>query len=266
MPTAHDLYRDILEFLARRTIARSEGPHDLSEPEGNMDAPDWNGQAPTTVPTYRPLLLPLTTIGKGELAVQAALYSHLICKRWNAVTEAAPDQKSDRIDILVLDNTFSPLAVIELKHYSIHQTWKPPSPCRLLTSMDADIAKRGCQSIYGYLIQKAIPIIRVGLMTAIISPSAVTLRRASPPPFPSFLKTRSYISTGAKDTLSAFSPPWKSNTSAGRFQAFMPSVLTWYKSSSSAAGHAGWGPRESFFHDPSKTFIDGYVGYVCVMS
>lgn len=266
MPTADDLYRDILDFLARGT-----GPHDLSAPPDITALPDWNQQAQKEAPTARhlfPQLLPLTTIGSGELAVQAALFSHLLCKQWNAVTEAAPDQSSDRIDILILDRLFNPLALIELKHYSIHQPWDPKNtnrPSELLRQMDNDLTKRVAQSIYGTPISTAIPLIRVGLMTAIVSPSAQTLRTTSNL-FPSFLRKVSYIGTGSNDTLSAFSKPWSSNTSAGRFEAFLLAVHRWYKSSSSTMGNAGWGPNEVFSHGPGKTDIEGYVGYVCVMT
>ncbi|MCX9157813.1 hypothetical protein OPU71_16945 [Niveibacterium sp. 24ML] len=255
MTTAQQLYNDILNFLARGTAADpTAGPYKLSTREPLVKPSDWNELPPTTVKCQ---LLPLTTIGKGELSVQAALYAYLVSKDWIAVTEAAPDTGSDRADILVLDNNFTPLAAIELKHHSIHQPWQRGT-LPLLDLMDEDLKKRTAQSFYG----QPRPLIRIGLMTAIVSPTAKVLRTPSPPCFPSFLRRESYIARGTKDSLFAFKAPSQKNSSAQRFSDFIPAVQRWHKT---GIGHAGWGPLEKFRHDPSGADIVGCVGYVCVM-
>lgn len=205
MPTAHDLYLDILEFLARGTSPGSlEGPHDINNGVPVQPAPGWG--SPTHLSHLSTGLLPTCALGKGERSAHAKLHAYL------AGLIAANDQlkyfiisefplvkkgvgPAETIDLLVLDSTGDPIAAIELKHMSCHQANGPAyllEPNNLArsskraaytqtpkgvafppaSSLDADYLKCSAASIHfpGFsTIGTPLPLIQVGLLTAIHS-------------------------------------------------------------------------------------------------
>lgn len=281
MPTAQDVYEDILNFLARGTSPSLEtglqNPAEASAVAGtpNNAFRDCDDPAPFSLRATAHQLLPLTTAGKGELSVHFELHAHLRSKGYCVLSEVPPDPKTapanedtrnrDRLDMVVFDSYVeTPIAVIELKHHSVHQS----ASTTLLKAIKIDYEKRSKQTFAKLSIGSSIPLVQVGLLTAISSPAWVS--HHSNPFTPNFIRT--YVApplatkkeTATSDAMSVAPTP----ASLRRWQVFPADVAKRCKSH-------GWpyrqvafgpGPREQYFHSPSGVTIDGYVGYVCVMT
>lgn len=263
MPTADDLYLDILKFLARGANPNSpEGPHDLASGANTPPVPICG--EPIRLSQSHAALLPTCTLGKGELSAHFELHASLRTKGHRVISEVPPDpltatSNRDRLDLVALDAGGSPIAVVELKHHSVHQS----ASTTLLKALDTDFSKRHIQSIAGHTIAPPkVPLIQIGLLTAICSPDWRTHSPISCSP--NFLRT--YVDPIKHSDAMNTMPPAPSTT---RFKNYYADIEKWRHAHPSwpyAQGVFGWGPCEQYGHTPSGLTVSGFVGYVCVMT
>lgn len=201
--------------------------------------------------------------------MQAALYCFLECLGYKVLPEFSVSNGSSRaqsVDLLVLDQAYSPIAAIELKSYSIHQsggagrllTSPPPTAKgRFAPSIDEDYRKRHGNTFpwLSSLVaptshpSTSIPLIQIGLLTAVQNPSgslshpARALRTWASRPVPGGWRTAAQLGINN----------WWS-TASGRY----------------SAGCHGWGPQQTYSIPPgirnSHFPVEGHVAYVCVMT
>ena len=289
--TPTTLFEDIQEFLARQSQENSaDGPYVLPIKNGTELSPSPKSSDASETPVGQnisPLkFLPYCTLGKGERSIHFLLFRFLVC-RGHCVIPEFPLDGRDSLDLLVLDERDEPMAAIELKHYSVHQTngvgqlLNTEVPLAVAPSdkkkqrkpsLDGDYDKRkfsavkwasGSRSLIANKtsddIGIVIPLVQIGLLTAICSPSGGANHPAA------FL--RSYVKGKAIT---------KSNSSNSYYS--VPRIVgDWYanhqKNSRYSKGIWGWGPVESFFllaqsppWQPNSFPVVGRVGYVCVMT
>jgi hypothetical protein len=233
-----DLFEEIVRFLKHR-------PH-------------------SAIVTCNEVFLTHCVLGKGELSLHFILLAHLARdERYLVIGQHPLEGCRDTVDLLVADaKTLSPLAVVELKHHSVHQG---RGAAALLSgkkhSLDADLQKRSRQKLgWGntrYSVGpsrniRKIPLIQIGLLTAI-------LRSDHPVHFVSkYVKGRQ----GQLEDNSAVNA--KRN-----YHGAENDINSWWKKSRSGYSRRayGWGPDEMFkVPGASQKRIHGRVGFICVLS
>jgi hypothetical protein len=268
------LYNDIQAFLEHRNLPTTHRTlsttYDFSLPCSPPPvAPGWtHGHTHTT--TNCPLFsttdqfLPYCTMGKGERSIHFLFYQYL-CKnpRYYIISEFSDINSFGRqaVDLLIIERTTGiPLAIIELKHYSVHQTHAPKKLQPLFDGLDKDHEDKYLKSKSITLsgIAYIVPLIQIGLITAVY-------RYISPVPGPhpvSFI--RKYINSIDRGMLSA---PASTNA-ISNYDNAMLYAYNWYTRVSPryTRGHGGWGPVECYTLPGVPDPIVGRVSYVCVMT
>ena len=271
--TPTTLFEDIQTFLARQGKKNSE-------------------DEPFKFPCQ---FLPFFTLGKGERSIHFLLFNSLVASGYCVIPEFPLDGR-DSLDLLVLDERNEPMAAIELKHYSVHQTngvgqllhtevlpeVDPPNKQKTRKpSLDADYDKRKFSAVEWasgsrYLIaaknsdDMVIPLIQIGLLTAIYETGCVKRLKSHPVHF-----LKKYVHSGVNGAISVNLPMREHpGNSAFRAKSAMDDVLSWWKNKNYySKAICGWGPLESFSlptpppHGLKNFFpVVGRVGYVCVMT
>ncbi len=301
MPTACDLYWDILDFLARGTSARSaEGPHDINIGVPTPAVPAWG--SPTPLSHLACGLLPTCTLGKGERSAHQKLHAHLAgltvgkLPKYCLISEFPFLGTRETLDAIAVDIHGAPLAAIELKHYSIHQGAKfLLSPANIakayttgknnrrippLPSLDSDYVKCVDQQIRFAnfpSIGRELPLIQVGLLTTLHNCTPTIPRTNHPVNFISgpYWNGQALPSGVAAQFATDISNWWN------RTGTWLPSppphlapavavnLAPPNKRYSHEHAKWGWGPEEAFSIPaagaPAVT-VTGRVGYVLVMT
>lgn len=202
-------------------------------------------------------------LGKGELSLHYLLLAHLAKDpRFLVIGQYPIVGGRCTVDLLVADRaTMLPIAIVELKHYSVHQ---PNVEFGLLSggfSLDADRRKRSTQRLEwggtSYTLGLAdasnnIPLVQVGLLTAIHNYEHPV----------QFITTYVNGSNGFLDDHKAVNSIYKYNTASHLINAWLENRRDQYR-----FHHPfDWGPAESFRIPNGTTWntICGQVGFLCV--
>lgn len=306
MPTAQDLYKDILDFLARGTSPGSpDGPHGIASGASFPAAPRWNSPPPLLHVSNG--LLPTCALGTGERSPHAKLHAYLAnliaasgTPKYFVVSEfplvKSTGRSGEAVDAAVFDDNRNLIAAIELKHYSVHQNkyagmigllmppnafnsqaLKAPSHPRQCLDLDFD-KRRGRALLFPGTprLVNDVPLIQVGLLTAIhdargagASVNFVAKYAPAPP----------HEMGPLSDPKSTRSLRWFANAASDvdawwratviPSPSLLPTLPAPHARYSMQHADWGWGPEESFViptRGAPVVTVHGRVGYVCVMT
>lgn len=280
---AKQLFDEIVEFLARGTIEGShEGPHNLAGRNAATIPSPLSLASPAPVCQYRnPQLLPICTLAKGERSAHFELHCYLRNKGYCVISEfpvLRPGNR-DTVDCVVLQNQL-PIAVIELKSYSVHQ---PGGMSRLIgmpylqhgvprkQSIEDDYLKRRNRKLRLPVcppIARNVPLIQVGLLVAVYDFGNPPVSTAGVPPNHSVAFLNTYI-CGESPSRGVINHP-ASTLSVRNYNGADAIVSGWFNGGHQYRhGRWGWGPPESYnlsVGTPNAFPVIGRVGYVCVMT